>query len=124
MKLSTLWQSKEAADLNKGRIHLADLCDDDYDYGGKRGRKKKGKKKGKQSRNAIDDDDELSVVINDSKVPDGDATINDENDKTTLDYEKRKLRMMNHLFQNVMLGKVVPLSKKMFMMYKSLLMST
>lgn len=82
---------QEAADLNAGRIRLADLCDDDYDYGGKRGRKKKGKKKGKQNRNAIDDDEESSVVINDSRVPDGDVTINDENDKTTLDYDEKKV---------------------------------
>mmetsp|Transcript_9436 Transcript_9436/g.19621 ORF Transcript_9436/g.19621 Transcript_9436/m.19621 type:complete len:482 (+) Transcript_9436:185-1630(+) len=40
---------QEAADLDAGRIRLADLdSDDDYDYGGcKRGKKKKGKRKGK-----------------------------------------------------------------------------
>lgn len=44
---------QETADLNAGRVRLADLVgDDDYDYGGgKRGKKKKGKRKGKGKQN-------------------------------------------------------------------------
>merc|ERR1711957_847738 len=38
---------QEEADLNAGRTRLADLNDDHYEYGGKRGRKKKGRRKSK-----------------------------------------------------------------------------
>jgi len=46
----------EAEDLNAGRIRLADL-DDDYDYGGKKN-KKRGKKGKKKNRYVYDDNEE------------------------------------------------------------------
>ena len=93
---------QEAADLNAGRIRLADLHDDDYDYGGKRGRKKKGKKKGRQYWNAtqdevVDDEDESTGAFNDAKVPDEDVTINDENDTTILDCDEMKVENVESL---------------------------
>jgi hypothetical protein len=55
-------REQEAADLDAGRIRLADLDSDD-DYGGKRGRKKKGKKRGKKNRQSYvdEDSDELEL---------------------------------------------------------------
>ena len=50
---------QEAADLSAGRVRLAD---DDYDYGGKRGNRKKGRRKGK------------------SKTENNSTTQNEEND--------------------------------------------
>ncbi len=93
---------QEAADLNAGRIRLADLHDDDYDYGGKRGRKKKGKKKGRQYWNdtqneVVDDEDESTGAFNDAKVPDEDVTINDENDTTILDCDEMKVENVDSL---------------------------
>ena len=93
---------QEAADLNAGRIRLADLHDDDYDYGGKRGRKKKGKKKSRQYRNAaqnevVDDKDESTAAFNDAKVLHEDATINDENDTTILDCDEIKVENVESL---------------------------
>jgi DnaJ family protein A protein 5 len=87
---------QEAADLNAGRIRLADLADDDYDYGGKRGRKKKGKKKGKQNRNTmpngiLDDEDEATAAFDDAMVPNEDVTINNENDESILDCDVTKV---------------------------------
>jgi len=86
---------QEAADLNAGRIRLADLHDDDYDYGGKRGRKKKGKKKGRQywnaTQNEVVDDEDESGAFNDAKVPAEDVTINDENATTILDCDELKV---------------------------------
>jgi hypothetical protein len=87
---------QEAADLNAGRIRLADLADDDYDYGSKRGRKKKGKKKGKQNKNnvlndVLDEDDESTVPLNDTKVTNADVTINDGNDESILDCDEEKV---------------------------------
>ncbi|KAL7529223.1 hypothetical protein ACHAWF_002890 [Thalassiosira exigua] len=85
---------QEAADLDAGRIRLADLSDDDYDYGGKRGRKKKGKRKGKgkgqkQNGSKVEEDDkrdEASVLGNtdaiDQKAEDKDENDDIDHDKT------------------------------------------
>lgn len=56
---------QEAADLDAGRVRLADLSDDDYDYGGGRRKKKKGKRKGKGKgggKNAPEEDNENDAV--------------------------------------------------------------
>eukprot|EP00581_Thalassiosira_minuscula_P008615 CAMPEP_0183705796 /NCGR_PEP_ID=MMETSP0737-20130205/2802_1 /TAXON_ID=385413 /ORGANISM="Thalassiosira miniscula, Strain CCMP1093" /LENGTH=499 /DNA_ID=CAMNT_0025933047 /DNA_START=79 /DNA_END=1578 /DNA_ORIENTATION=+ len=78
---------QEAADLDAGRVRLADLdSDDDYDYGGggKRGRKKKGKKKGKgkkggknNKKNANRNEDGEAEDTTDAL--DENVTIKDEN---------------------------------------------
>jgi len=56
---------QEAADLDAGRVRLADLSDDDYDYGGGKRKKKKGKRKGKGKggrKNTPEEDNENDVV--------------------------------------------------------------
>lgn len=72
---------QEAADLDAGRIRLADLdSDDDYDYGGgKRGKKKKGKRKGKgkqKNKNYPERWDETGDDVNNEQMPEkiADAT--------------------------------------------------
>jgi DnaJ family protein A protein 5 len=73
---------QEAVDLNAGRIRLADLEDDDYDYGGKRGRKKKGKKKSKRyDVESDEEDDEVEAPV--VELLDGDSTINIDDEKDT-----------------------------------------
>ena len=73
---------QEAADLDAGRVRLADLDNDDYDYGG---RKKKGKRKGKGKggkKNTIEDEDECKEEIadpDDTNAMDQDVIIEDEN---------------------------------------------
>lgn len=74
---------QEAADLNAGRVRLADLdSDDDYDYGGKRGNKKKGRRKGK---NMMGNND----VVQNPEVADAsaspDCTIVAENNERAVD---------------------------------------
>eukprot|EP00571_Detonula_confervacea_P015607 CAMPEP_0172308358 /NCGR_PEP_ID=MMETSP1058-20130122/8975_1 /TAXON_ID=83371 /ORGANISM="Detonula confervacea, Strain CCMP 353" /LENGTH=518 /DNA_ID=CAMNT_0013020751 /DNA_START=40 /DNA_END=1596 /DNA_ORIENTATION=+ len=78
---------QEAADLNAGRVRLADLDgDDDYDYGGF-GRKKKGRRKGKGKggrnnamENEDDGKDEMVDLENTETIEDQDTTTKDEND--------------------------------------------
>ena len=89
-------REQEAADLDAGRIRLADL-DSDEEYGGKRGRKKKGKrKKNKQvyssseeefdcgqtegiadsTTNSVDDPNDNND--NDANLPDANDTDNND----------------------------------------------
>jgi len=100
---------QEAADLNAGRVRLADLSDDEYDYGGgKRGRKKKGRRGKKGGRNnsphieeclqnedaakdETDDPENTETTENQDAtetVEDEDSKIKDENDSTPDDDEK------------------------------------
>lgn len=76
---------QEAADLNAGRVRLADLSDDDYDYGGGRLKKKKGKRKGKGKggRNNTSEEDNENNVVDSEEVAAGD----DGNIETTSDHE-------------------------------------
>jgi DnaJ family protein A protein 5 len=85
-------REQEAADLDAGRIRLADLDSDDDDYGGgKRGRKKKGgRRKGKKNHRqcsnvedvTVDNDDDgvIQEVMDSSMDPSKDASINGEMD--------------------------------------------
>jgi len=72
---------QEAADLDAGRVRLADLSDDDYDYGGGRRKKKKGKRKGKGKgggRNNTPEEDNENDVVDSQEVA---------NIKTTSDHD-------------------------------------
>ena len=82
---------QEAADLNAGRVRLADLdSDDDYDYGGKRGHKKKGRRKGKSrtSNNDVVQTQEDNVGARDSAIV-TDANETDDHDGDGDFYEKK-----------------------------------
>ena len=75
---------QEAADLDAGRVRLADLSDDDYDYGGGRRKKKKGKRKGKGKggrNNTPEEDNENYDVVDSEEV----AARDDGNIKTYWD---------------------------------------
>ena len=72
---------QEAADLDAGRVRLADLSDDDYDYGGGRRKTKKGKRKGKGKgggRNNTPEEDNENDAVDSEEVA---------NIKTTSDHE-------------------------------------
>ena len=71
---------QEAADLDAGRVRLADLSDDDYDYGGGRRKKKKGKRKGKGKggRNNTPEEDNENDNVDSEEVA---------NIKTTSDHD-------------------------------------
>ena len=84
---------QEAADLDAGRVRLADLSDDDYDYGGgkRRGRKKKGRKKGKGKDVTYNEYMPPDVETDEATTADQDAAVKDEdkNDATSDDDEKK-----------------------------------
>lgn len=74
-------REQEAADLDAGRIRLADLDSDD-EYGGKRGRKKKGKrKKGKKNRQMYSSDEESDGQVQEAIGVTNDTETNGQNDQ-------------------------------------------
>ncbi|KAL9181176.1 hypothetical protein ACHAXT_009981 [Thalassiosira profunda] len=88
---------QEAADLDAGRVRLADLdSDDDYDYGGKRGKKKKkrkGKGKGGKKKTAAQNEDEDGNVETtgvDTENAPQDTGIEDETNGNAVDEEEKK----------------------------------
>lgn len=84
---------QEAADLDAGRVRLADLSDDEYDYGGgkRRGRKKKGRKKGKGKGVTYNEYMPPDVETDEAITAEQDAAVKDEdkNDATSDDDEKK-----------------------------------
>ena len=78
---------QEAADLDAGRVRLADLSDDDYDYGGGRRKKKKGKRKGKgkggRNNTPEEDNENYDVVDSEEVAARDDGNINTTTDRDT-----------------------------------------
>ena len=84
---------QEAADLDAGRVRLADLSDDDYDYGGgkRRGKKKKGRKKGKGKGVTYDEymPPDVETETAETAATDQEDVNNDKADAISDDDEKR-----------------------------------
>jgi len=86
----------EEEDRKAGRIRLADL-EDDYDYGGKKGKKGKKKNKKKQQQYSSSDDEEEQKVRDDESAEndaaaggvlakgDGEQSVNDDNSEEESD---------------------------------------
>ncbi len=86
---------QEAADLNAGRVRLADLdSDDDYDYGGKRGNKKKGRKKGKSktgNNDVVQNEEDAGSDRDTASVTDTNDAVEENNDDGDGDFGEKKI---------------------------------